>query len=339
MTDNAGNPGSVEAEFAEFMSDDGIEIGDKPSGEPTNPAPEDKPKRAKAAPKPAVAAEEDAGDPDPDLDPENLADIGEDDGGEEDDGEDDDQPKQKRKPSDRIRELTRKLRDRDRQLDTIMQTLEKIAPQGLQRENAGGNNTATDNPAPDPSDTDKYPLGHLDDRYIEDKLEWLAEKKATERADAVLQRQQEIEQNTAAERQQEELLVKVDDLTTRGVELYDDFQESVLEAGMKGEWALSQPTFEAAHEAENGAAILYALSQDKAEAKRVANLSPYQQLKYVQEKDAELSGKSKPRTVPRAGNPPQNLPRGANSRTQINPATDDLDDFEKAWKLDEKRSR
>jgi hypothetical protein len=42
---------------------------------------------------------------------------------------------------------------------------------------------------------------------------------------------------------------------------------------MRGDWDLSQPTFEAAHEVDNGAQILYELSQDKKEAKRVARLS------------------------------------------------------------------
>lgn len=327
---NAGNEST--AEFDEFMNDGQIEVG-QPVEAPADPEPKPK-KEAKAAPA------EDVGDPEPDAETgEESDDQPADQDAEEDGEEDDDQPKQKRKPSDRIRELTKKLRERDRQLETILEKIEKITPQGLQPENLGGNNRVADTQAPDPSDTDKYPLGHLDDRYIEDKLEWLAEKKATERAEAVLQRQQESERLQAAERQQEEILVKVDDLATRGSDLYDDFQESVVEAGMRGDWALSQPTFEAAHEAENGAAILYALSQDKAEAKRVANLTPYQQLKYVQEKDAELSGKSKPRSVPKAGGPPQNLPRGANSRVQINPATDDLDAFEKAWAADEKKSR
>jgi hypothetical protein len=77
-------------------------------------------------------------------------------------------------------------------------------------------------------------------------------------------------------------------LQTRGDELYEDFQESVVEAGMRGDWLLSQPTFEAAHEADNGAQILYELSQDKKEAKRVAGLSPFQQMKFVQERDAEI---------------------------------------------------
>ncbi|MFL6544861.1 MAG: hypothetical protein ACJ8LM_06715, partial [Candidatus Udaeobacter sp.] len=202
-----------------------------------------------------------------------------------------------------------------------------------------GDNQDAGKPAPDPQDTAKYPLGHLDDRYIEDKLEWLADEKAAKQAGSALQRQQEIERNEAARRQQSDILAKVDDLASKGADIADDFQEAVVESGMRGDWDLSQPTFEAAHEAEHGAQILYNLSQDPKEATRVAKLSPFQQLKYVQEKDAELAKGKRGNTKPQAGDPPKNTARGANSRTNISPATDDLDDFEKAWERDAKAKK
>jgi hypothetical protein len=200
----------------------------------------------------------------------------------------------------------------------------------------GGNDAARETPAPDPSDQKKYPLGHLDDRYIEDKLEWLADQKAGQRAETVLQRQQENERGQAAEQARTALLEKVDTLSTKGSELYDDFQEAVVEAGMRGSWKLDQPTFEAAHDAEHGPQILYELSQDKKEAARVASLSPYLQLRFVIDRDAEISAKAKPRTKPGAGEPPSTKTKGANSSHRINPSTDNLVDFEKAWLADEK---
>ena len=312
---NAGN-GST-AEFDDFVASGEVEVG-------TDQLKDEAPEPKQEAPAKEEATE---GPEDQVTDPES----GEDADGEDPDSEDDDdQPKKKRQPSDRIRELTRKLRDRDRLLETALTRLESLE-KGLQPENTGGNQVS-EKAAPDPTDTDKYPLGHLDDRYIEDKLDWLAERKATERADAVLHRQQEIEQ-------QRELLTKVDTLANRGTEVYDDFQEAVVEAGMRGDWPLTQETFEAAFEADNGHQILYELAQDPKEARRVANLKPYQQLKYVMARDTEIGQSKQPRKVPKAGDPPQNLPRGANSRTQINPATDNLDDFEKAWEADAKKSR
>lgn len=331
------------SEFDEFVASGEVEVGDSNLASQE----EEQPKKAaprRGPPKPADKAE--AAAPAEDNTDQQGADDDDDQQDGADEGEEgDDQQEGDEKPKKTARdhqierlkrekaELARQLREASNsELARRLENLEK----GLQGGNGGGNSNAG-TPEPDPTDTEKYPLGHLDDRYIEDKLEWLAEKKAAERADAVLQRQQENERNAAIQREQQELLGKVDDLAIRGSDLYEDFQESVVEAGMRGDWDLSQATFEAAHEAENGAQILYELSQDKKEAARVARLSPYQQMKFVQERDAEIGKGKTPRRIPRAGEPPKNIARGANSRTQINPATDNLDDFEKAWEADAKR--
>lgn len=328
------NKGST-SEFDAFVASDEVEIGASESTEENKPEPRRNP------PKPAVEKEVVADPKDEDGD---ETDTSEDEENEDEENEDDDKKKQSAKESqiNRLKrekaELARKLREAEAskaaELAGRLENLENLL-QG------GKTGVKSDNgkPEPDPTDTDKYPLGHLDDRYIEDKLEWLSEKKATERADAVLQRQQESERNQAAEQQHKELLVKVDDLSTRGSDLYEDFQESVVEAGMRGDWDLSQATFEAAHEAENGAQILYELSQDSKEAARVAKLSPFQQMKFVGQRDTEIGKDKSPRRIPKAGEPPKNTARGANSRTHINPATENLDDFEKAWENDAKRGR
>jgi len=161
--------------------------------------------------------------------------------------------------------------------------------------------------------------------------EWLADKKAAEKADAVLQRQQENDQRASVERQQAALIEKVDELSTRGSEIYEDFQESVVEAGMRGDWDLTHTTIEAASEAENGVQILNDLANNPAEATKVARMSLFQQVQYVAKRDAEIGQGKQPRRIPKAGEPPANSARGANSRTQINPATDNLDDFGKLW--------
>lgn len=335
------NKGST-SEFEAFVASEEVEIGASESTEENKPEPRRNP------PKPAVEKEAAADPEDEDGDETNAPE--DEDGDETDTSEEGDEADEgdKKKPSakesqiNRLKrekaELARKLREAEAskaaELAGRLENLENLLQGGK-----GGVKSDNGKPEPDPTDTDKYPLGHLDDRYIEDKLDWLAEKKATERADAVLQRQQESERNQAVEQQHKELLVKVDDLSTRGSELYDDFQESVVESGMRGDWDLSQATFEAAHEAENGAQILYELSQDPKEAARVAKLSPYQQMKFVDQRDAEISKVKTGRKIPKAGEPPKNTARGANSRTHINPATENLDDFEKAWENDAKGGR
>ena len=333
---SGNNQATGDAEFDAFESSGTVEVG-KPEGAADDQAGEEDEKPAKRrgppreAPKPAAGKSE--------------ADDGEDDedgagDGDEDDGEDEGDDKPKKTARDhQIERLKREKRELQKQLrqggnSALEQRLASLETR-LTAEN-GGDNKSAGKKAPDPSDAEKYPLGHLDDRYIEDKLEWLADQKATAQADSVLQRQREIEQEAAAETMREALLEQVEEISAKGSELYDNFHEDVVETGMRGDWDLSQPTFEAAAEADHGAQILYELSQDKKEARRVARLSPYQQLRFVQERDAEIGSGKKPRTKPKAGEPPKNQPKGANSKTQTNPATNNLDDFEKQWEREAK---
>lgn len=311
-----------DAEFEEFAAADEVEVGDS-GAEAEKPAGRRPPREPKQEEKPDDE-ESEGGDEDEEE-------------GDEDEEEQEEKPeKKKRQPSDRIRELSRRNREKDALIERLLAREEN---RGLPNNAGDGNSEVKELPAPDSRDTEKYPLGHLDDRYIEDKLEWLADQKAADRADAALLRQQEREDQIAAQARQEELLGKVDDLSKSGEELFDDFQETVVETGMRGEWKLSQATFEAAHEAENGAQILYDLSQDKKEALRVSKLSPYQQLKFVQERDTEITKAKVGRRIPKAGAPPEHKARGASSRTQGNPSTDNLDDFEKQWEREAKSRR
>lgn len=335
-----------DAEFAEFEKAGTVEVGETnlasqkagegdraDKGDEEKPAKRRGPPKLKEEPKPAAAADED----------EDEDETGDEEGGDEEGGDEEEQPKPKKTAAEhQIERLKREKRDLQRQLrqgganSDLSRRLENI--ESRLTDGKGDDTKTAGTPSPDPTDTTKYPLGHLDDRYIEDKLEWLADQKAAKQADAVLQRQQENERNAAVNAHQEALLNQVDDLSTKGSELFEDFQETVVEAGMRGDYDLGQPTFEACVEADNGPQILYDLSQDTKEARRVAKLTPYQQLKYVQERDAEIGAGKKGRTKPKAGEPPKNLPRGANSKTQINPATDNLNDFEKAWTQDEKKT-
>lgn len=309
-----------DAAFAEFEQAGDVEVG--------VPAVEEKAQEEKPAAKPEIE--------------DNIGDADENDSEEEGTGEEEAKKKPDPKES-QINRLKREKRELAQRLKEVESNSLSARLEAIEKSLQGGKSNDTqrtgEKPAPDASDADKYPLGHLDSGYQEDRLQWLAEKLAAEQVDAVLQREQENERNQSIQREQTELLGKVDDLSAKGSELFEDFQESVVEAGMRGDWDLTQTTFEAAHEAENGVQILYDLAQDPKEATRVAKLSPLGQLKYVAERDAELAKGKTARTKPGAGAPPQNTARGANSRVQINPATDNLDDFEKAWELDAKKSR
>lgn len=304
-----------------MMEDDGVEGqwgGD--AGDKKTPPAEKK--------TPAKQPVDDADDEDDDAPEEGAGDDeGDTDEGEE--GEENGKQKPGKKPaSERIRELNRLLKEERRRSREIESRIERIE-KGLPADEKGDKPTE-EKVAPDPNDLEKYPLGALDDRYIEDKLEFLADKKAEEKLNRTLQRQQEEDQEAESLRVLAELQQKADTLTEKGTDLFDDFEEQVVTRAMQGKFPLSQETFEACSEAEHGAAILYALATDVKEAERVAALSPYQQMKYVAEKDAEKAGKRGKRTT-NAGDPPSNVPRGARGKFEVPDDTDDLDAFGKKF--------
>lgn len=252
----------------------------------------------------------------------------------EEDSEDEETeaPKPKKTASERIKELNRKLRETERAREVDRKgfeaRLERIEKGDLTQDNSGGNQDDA-RVAPDPKDQEKYPLGSLDDRYIQDAIDFKAEEAAKRMVDSLLQRQEQSAEQEAAEKLISDLRSRADDVAAKGSEIHDDYQEVVLEAGLRGEYDLTQVTFEAAAEAEHGAMILYGLATDPKEASRVANLSPFQQLKYVSEKNAEIAKGGSGRRIPKAGNPPDNSLRGRSKRTTISPATQNFEEFER----------
>jgi hypothetical protein len=279
-----------------------------------------------AEPAPAAAEEES-----PKADPAPAAEAGEAQPAAEDagtpEGDDDDsgeKPEEKQKPkaSDRIRELSRKNRELIARLDAIENRLpaEKT-----------NDTPVVEDKSPDPSDFEKYPLGALDDRYIEDMIEHVTNRKVAETLESVRQREAETAQQAETERQNAQVLEKANTVIASGSELFDDFEESVVVPALQGKFDLTQVTFEAIAEVENGARILHALASDTKEAARVAQLSPFQQLKYVSEKDAEFSEKKPAPRLPKAQAPPQSGTKGSGTKFTVPDDTDDQDAFDKKF--------
>lgn len=247
--------------------------------------------------------------------------------------EDGEQPKPKKSAQERIQELVARNRELERARERDAKGFEArlAALEGKKPLTEGGEsgNEADERVAPDPKDLDKYPLGTLDDRYIQDMIDFRAEDAAKKIVDSLLQRQEQSEEQRQAEALLTDLRSKADNVVTKGSELHGDYESVVLEAGLRGDYDLTQITFEAAAESEHGAQILYDLATDPAEAKRVAQLSPIQQLKFVAERDAELSKSSGAAKIPGAGPPPEKAPRGGGGRKTISPATENFEDFER----------
>jgi len=210
----------------------------------------------------------------------------------------------------RIKELNARLRETERALERERVKKELREEMGLSSDNkpATIDNTRV---APNPMDLDRYPLGALDDRYVEDKIQFGIEQALV----SVQQRQLENAQKAEAERVATETLQKAESVVSKGAEIYEDFREVVWEAGMRGDYRLDEPTFQAITEAEHGAEIAYALASNKAEAARVAAMTPYQQVKYVASKDAEFAAKRV--RLPKAGTPPAHTARGNSGKFSV----------------------
>lgn len=291
----------------------------------------------KAPPKKAAPAKQEPVDEDADEE-EDEAEEGADSDAEDEDvdeeNEEADKPKKaKLSAKERIQQLNRTLREERRARANEATERENLALRLERLEKGLPSDEKSNKPepkvAPDPTDLETYPLGALDDRYIEDKLEFLAEKKAEEKLNGILQREQEKDQQADSARILAELTKKADTLTEKGVELFDDFEEVVL-AAKSGKFPLTQETFEACVDAHHGAAILRDLHLDLKEAEKVAAMSPYQQLRYVLQKDDEKGGKPKPK-LPKAGDPPSGAPRGTRGKFEVADDTDDLEAFGKKF--------
>lgn len=316
-----------------MMDDDGVE--GQWGGEPAKGATDDKKEPAKkAAPKKEEPV--DGGDENGDDDPDEQGEGDEDEGAEEgEEGDEKDEQKPRKKTAqERIQELNRQLReerraraDDRRERQEILDRLDRME-KGLPNGEAGGKKE--ERVEPDPTDLEKYPLGALDDRYVKDMIKFGVESGLEQIMDRTTQRQRDEDLAAENDRIVADLLEKADTMSDKGATLYDDFDEVVTEPAKAGKFALDQPTFEACAEAEHGAAILYDLAKDVKEAARVAALSPYQQLKYVADKNAEKLGKAKPK-LPGAGDPPKDAPRGARGKFEVSDDTDDLEAFGKKF--------
>ena len=258
--------------------------------------------------------------------------AGEDQSGDDDSGEENGEIDEKsgKNTAKYIRELRKERREDRRRIAELEARI--TAPQNSGLPTPQNSDTpAFTRDAPDPNDQAKYPLGALDDRYIEDKIDWAAEQKVH----AAINGQRQTEMARAAQAAEiarvTELRATVDKISDIGADLFPDFEENVVEAGLAGKYDLTETTFTAAAESEHGAEILYNLAKNTAEATRVAKLSPVQQIKYVLEQEKQIAEKRKARVKPQAGSPPANTPKGRNASNPIRPDTENLDDFRKLF--------
>lgn len=324
--------GNVDPDFAAFEAAGNVEVG-VPATAPAAPAGGGAGDDGKDGADGGNADGEGGAD---DLDLGNLGDDGDEGDGDGDEGDEGDGRRET--PEGRIKRIKRERAEAKRERDEarsemlrLRQENEALKNGGLPTPQTPANSIDKLGPEPDPNDQAKYPLGTFDAQYIKDSATWSVKFALAQERDADLQRQQEGQIQQRQQQQQQKLLDTVKTVSDKGSAIYDDFQTVVVDAGMKGDWKLEQATFEAAAEVDHGARILYNLAKNPTEAARVAAMTPFQQARYVDQRNNEIAEKIAARKRPKAGAPPTTHARGGNSRTAISPATDNLDDFEKLF--------
>ncbi len=206
-------------------------------------------------------------------------------------------------------------------LQPVAGTLKNMLPP----EEIPGNTTEFRDAAPDPTDLTKYRLGDLDPAYTRD----LIRHEFRQEQFAERQRQAQQEVRAQQERHTSEILGKVSELAEKGAAVHADYVETVVQPFLEGRVPLEEATFIAATEAEHGFEVLRDLAADRNEAARVASMTPFQQLRYVDAKSNEIAARNKPR-LPQASPPPGSQARGTGGRFGVRGDEDDLDAIEKA---------
>lgn len=247
------------------------------------------------------------------FEPESDAGADEGDSVEEDAAESPDEEqrteKQKRSTADRIKKLTAAARTAEREaaeLRARLDAIEAAQKKPLTPEPVADNTAAVQ--APDPA---KYRFGELDPQYMTDLADYRAELKIS----ALLQKQEEARKAEAAQRQAQDADAQIREtvakVTEAGTAKFSDFQETVVEAAMAGEFALTQEMFEIAVETPVTAEILYHLATNPEESAQVAAMNPRQQALWFGRMEAKFTAPPAPKKkFTQAGDPPPALPKG-----------------------------
>lgn len=208
----------------------------------------------------------------------------------------------------------------------------------------------TQDKEPEPKD---FEFGEVDPKFIRALARWEVRQELA--ADA--KKQQTKQQGSRKEQAEEEFAEKKQAFEDAGSELYDDFQEVVLDTvGLPksdpAAWPLSATIGQLLFESEVGAQIAYSLASDPKEAKRVDKLNPAaqrlwfarQEAKFSSDEDANKGGKdetddeeargtganrqeAQPRQVSKAPPPPKRN-NGGSGNKQVSAATTDFRAFE-----------
>lgn len=195
--------------------------------------------------------------------------------------------KPKKTVQDRINKAIKGQRAAERRvaaLEAENATLKAGTKAPLTDDKKPANNAPADG-APDPK---KFEYGELDSNYIRALARYEAKQ---EIADAA--KNQQTEKLTAQQQDAKEKFEAAKaEFEDSGNELYEDFDEVVMQGARDKAWPLSDTLGAVLMTSEYGPKIAYALASDPKEAKRVFDLAPMRQVAWLGRREAALEAES-----------------------------------------------
>tara|TARA_R110000772_G_scaffold2839_1_gene10299 strand:+ start:8418 stop:9512 length:1095 start_codon:yes stop_codon:yes gene_type:complete len=260
------------------------------------------------------------------------------DGEEESSGDaEDPKPKRKLSPQQRINQIRRKAGDADRRADAAearavaaeerISALEKgLTPDA---EAAKDKEEATSNGLvkPDVTDAEKYPYGELDSNYQADMVDYRVDTKLAERD----QKSETTKQEASAQVEAQQWATKYEDTIDKGIEAYEDFDEVVVQAADRKEYALTPETAMMGLDSPVGEHVIYAIASDKELASKIAKMSVVNQGREFGRLEARFTDKPKHQEnniIPNTA-PPASRRRGNSGNGKFDAEHASFEDFEK----------
>lgn len=250
------------------------------------------------------------------------------------------QPKKKNRYQERINELNGKYREEQRQREALEARLKALEEKQQDTSKPAVEQTADEGTAPKPDDknedgTDKYPLGEFDPSYIRALTRHTLDE---ERKALAAQSEQERQQAEAA-RAQETLQTEWNEKLVDARERYPDFNEKGQEliSSFDGiDEAYGEYLTTTIMEMDHGTDVLYYLANNPDEARAIVASGARKAtiaLGGIEAKFADVEAQ-KQLARPKVSNAPTPPPRNKGSapaKVKVDPATDDLDAFEREF--------
>jgi hypothetical protein len=228
-------------------------------------------------------------------------------------GEEQPAPKPKKTVQDRIDEVTRARREAEREAKYWRDVAEgKIRPQQEQERQEA---EAEPNP-------DDYEYGEADAKYLKDVIAYGIKTGLDAATKNVAQAASVQAEERAWEARQDAARSK-----------FADYDQKVIEGA--SDWPCSREMAQAIRTSDVGGELAYHLASNPEEARRIAALDPFSQIRALGRLEAALDQpapepKPQPKTATTAPKPPVNQARGAGGQFSVAPDTDDFAAFEKA---------